>query len=101
MPDTQVCDRCDAQIVMDNWGGKRPMVFALEKDDGDPNEFEQHQRILCSACESDLLDWIDGDYTRENAVELPSRVASGETLRHVANDLEQLAGEMEDGLTVD
>lgn len=94
MPDTQVCDRCDAQIVMDSWGGKRPMIFALDKS-SDPEEFEQHQRILCSACEEDLLAWIDGEFERKNAVELPSAYSTGETFRRFANELEQMADEMQ------
>jgi hypothetical protein len=92
-PESQDCDRCEATIVDDGFSGVRPFLFAIST--GEPDEFEQEQRVLCSACEEDLLAWVDGEYSREDAVELPDAYATGDTFRRFAQDLERMADEME------
>lgn len=96
MPENQVCDRCSATIVQDSFRAKRPLVLALPGETDDESTFEQEQRILCSGCEQDLLAWIDGEFERENAVELPDVYSTGQTFRRFANQLENMADEMED-----
>jgi len=92
MAESQECDRCNATIAVDIGAGRRPYVFSLRMSTEDG--FNIHQRVLCDACEEDMLNWIDGDYNRENAVDLPDAWESGEMFRRFAQDLEDMADEI-------
>lgn len=102
--DTDTCDRCGSTIVRDEFGRPRPFQFVTSSGESDDGEilYEEEARILCDACESDLLTWIDdGDIDRSACVDLPTRVESARAIRQTANTLELLAETLETELDTD
>lgn len=98
MTETETCDRCGATIVLEFPDEVRPLNLAFEvsDDDSDGPVYEQRTRILCDACEQDLLDWIDeGGIDRSDCVDLPRMVDAAETITRTANTLDQLANVLE------
>jgi hypothetical protein len=87
------CDRCGAAVVIDRFdtSGTSVAVITKSSDDGHPL-YEEVQRLLCSACKRDLLEWIDsGEIDRSECVDLPTHVEAAESLRHAASELEEYA----------
>lgn len=94
--DSRECSRCDSTIVY-TYDAPLSLVFRVDDDDEpDQSVYETVTRSLCRACKDDLLDWIDGDFTRGDAVDLPNVVRVVEGLRMTGQDLEELADRLED-----
>lgn len=93
--DNPRCDRCNSLIVMDEFERPRPFNIVIETtvdDETDKLTYEAEDRILCSGCEEDLLEWIDeGDIDRSDCVDLPETLESAEALEYTANTLQQTA----------
>lgn len=99
--DTEVCDRCGATILMDTFERPRPFNFAFDvsEPDAEHAEYEQEQRVLCSGCEEDLLEWIDeGDIDRSDCVDLPKQLEAAMILTRAANTLNQTADVLQEEL---
>ena len=96
---TSDCDRCGAGIVNDGYARPRRMHLDLVVGTDTDQRIETVRRGLCSECEQELVEWVDeGEVSREGKVDLPSRVASGMSLRRTAEELESLADEVESAL---
>lgn len=92
--EAQVCDRCDAEMVSDGMTRGRRLSLDLFLT-STPDELDMEQRVLCGACETELLEWIDeGEVSREGKVDLPDSIAAGVSLRRTAEQLEALADEV-------
>lgn len=102
--DTEECDRCGAMILLDPFERPTPFNFAFDVSDPDADEvtYEQEQRVLCSGCEDDLLEWIDeGDIDRSDCVDLPTQMESAVALERMANTLNATARTLRKELDTD
>lgn len=94
MDEAEECDRCGATIVRDSHKQLRPLTLALDVSDPDSPDpqFERTTRLLCDACEEDLLEWIDeGNIDRGDCVDLPTSVEAATVLERTSGDLNALA----------
>ena len=99
--DTERCDRCESVIVHDPFDQPHPYQFVFEEpiDDDGHVTYNTVARILCGACEDELLTWIDeGDVDRSNQVDLPTGLVAASGLRMFASDLGDVADLIEDEL---
>lgn len=101
MSSSESCDRCGASIIADPFDRPRAFQFVHERPaDDDTVQYESEARQLCTKCEEELLEWIDGDDApdRSDRVDLPTAVQAGRTLRSTAAHLEEVADSVEASL---
>lgn len=96
LPDT--CHRCNAELSHDGFPSRPFIVNITLESDSDPyREVDTEQRVLCSACELDLLKWIDeGEIDRSNCVDLPERQTVTNRIHYAIESFEKTLEELED-----
>lgn len=81
------CDRCGAMLSLTRFA-QGPYVFQITELDDESDEFVVHNRRLCTACEQELLNWIDDSpVDRSECVDLP---VAHETVRGLENHADEL-----------
>lgn len=85
------CDRCDATIIADRFQEPKQRQIAVEQR-ASPGSYEFHERVLCRACETEFLEWIDdGVVDRSEQVDMAHGVEVAQDLERVGNNLREIS----------
>lgn len=92
------CHRCNAELSHNGFASRPFAVnIALKGESDDWSTYETEQRVLCSACELDLLTWIDeGEIDRSECVDLPERQTVANQIHYTIESLEDTLEELQD-----
>lgn len=94
------CERCNATIMLSPSGPfQQDFILRFTVPAEEEGVFETHERILCDSCHLKLLHWIDDpDEDNSDRIQLPKKIHTAKTLKHVSKDLENIANKLENEL---
>lgn len=93
--ESEPCDRCGATIVFGPF--EHPYHFQFHREvpadteEGGLPDYEVEDRLLCDACEKEMLAWIDdagSDST--DSVDLPNAVEAAEVIAQATAEMEKV-----------
>ncbi len=89
------CDRCEASIIADSSFAPQRRRLVVKQTEH-PQSQDTHERLLCTGCQTELLQWIDdGVDARDEKVDLIHDRDVSKDLAQVGNRLQEISDVLE------